>query len=214
MKWINNFSNLQISYYIYKLNKGDKIICNNKSNYDKSIIILYGITYLFKTLNNKQIFPLAILNKNNIIHLDKYHVNKKINYQLIAFETTYLISFSYKNITNKTHLNNNLLLKIITSQELTKKNYEIMINILKHKYIKYRIIQLLLLLSLKFGVINEKEIMIPFSLSQKNLAIITESNKITVNKIINELCKKMLIRYSAKKIIYITDIYMLKSILP
>nr|YP_009295239.1 global nitrogen transcriptional regulator [Dasya binghamiae]AOH77251.1 global nitrogen transcriptional regulator [Dasya binghamiae] len=210
MTWINKLANSQIPYYIYKLNKGDQIIYNYNTYYNNIIIILYGTIYFIKAIHRKQIFPLAILKTNNIINLKKFCINIKYSYKLIACETTYLVSFSLINTKN---IKKDILFNIISSQNLTLNNYAMMNEILKHKYIKHRIIQMILLLSLKFGHINNQEIIIPFSLSQKDLANLLGSNKTTINKIINELCKKMFIQYSSKKIIQVKNLSALNSIL-
>nr|YP_009332845.1 global nitrogen transcriptional regulator [Membranoptera tenuis]AKL79101.1 global nitrogen transcriptional regulator [Membranoptera tenuis] len=205
MKWINNFSNSHIPYYIYKLNKGDKILYNPNKIYNRSIIILHGVIYLFKIFQNKEIFPLAILKTNNIIDLE-YSYETQHYYTIIALDQAYLMSFSLLNIKNKIYIKKQILFNIIYGQKLTLKQYELMNQILRHKYIKYRILQLIFLLSLEFGIIHKNKIIIPFSLSQKNLSIIIGSNKITINQIMNYLSKKTIIKYSTKKIIHIENI--------
>nr|YP_009332625.1 global nitrogen transcriptional regulator [Membranoptera weeksiae]AHZ94639.1 global nitrogen transcriptional regulator [Membranoptera weeksiae] len=205
MKWINSFSNSHIPYYIYKLNKGDKILYNPNKIYNRSIIILHGVIYLFKIFQNKEIFPLAILKTNNIIDLE-YSYETQYYYTIIALDQAYLMSFSLLNIKNKIYIKKQILFNIIYGQKLTLKQYELMNQILRHKYIKYRILQLILLLSLEFGIIHKNKIIIPFSLSQKNISIIIGSNKITINQIMNYLSKKTIIKYSTKKIIHIENI--------
>nr|YP_009326625.1 global nitrogen transcriptional regulator [Membranoptera platyphylla]AMJ16882.1 global nitrogen transcriptional regulator [Membranoptera platyphylla] len=209
MKWINSFSNSQIPYYIYKLNKGDKILYNPNKIYNRSIVILQGVIYLFKIFQNKEIFPLAILKTNNIIDLECSYETQHY-YTIIALDQTYLMSFSLSDIKNKIYIKKQILLNIIYGQKITLKQYELMNQILRHKYIKYRILQLILLLSLEFGIIHENKIIIPFSLSQKNLSIIIGSNKITINQIMNYLSKKTIIKYSTKKIIHIENIFNLQ----
>nr|YP_010155950.1 global nitrogen transcriptional regulator [Cumathamnion serrulatum]QQY85317.1 global nitrogen transcriptional regulator [Cumathamnion serrulatum] len=209
MKWIKTFSNSQITYYIYKLNKGDKILYKPNRIYSKSIIVLHGVIYLFKMFQNKDIFPLAILSTNNIINLD-YSYDTQHYYTIIALDRAYLISYSLLDIKNKIYIKKQILINIIYGQKSTLKQYELMNQILKHKYTKYRILQLIFLLSLEFGVIHDNKIIIPFSLSQKNLSIITGSNKITINKIMNYLSRKTIIKYSTKKFIYIEDIFSLQ----
>lgn len=213
MQWINTLNNYNIPYYIYKLNKGDKIIYGNSITYSQSIIILYGTIYLFKTLNHHKIFPLAILHTNNIINLTNLYSDNKYYYKLIALENTYIISFNIKEIKPSIKLKTNIFLRIIHSQQLTLKNYERMNLILKHRYIKYRIIQMILLLFLQFGVINNNSIYIPFHLSQKYLTIILGTNKTIVNQTIQQLIKKMIIKYSTKKIMYINNLSKLQMII-
>nr|QCI05746.1 global nitrogen transcriptional regulator [Cryptopleura ramosa] len=199
MKWINEFSNSQIPYYIYKLNKGDTIIYNCNSDYNKSLVILNGIIYLIKIFTNQEIIPLAILNTNHIINLNPFRINQQNYYKIIALEKTYIISFNINKLKYNSNTYKSLILNIMLSYELTIKQYEIMNCILMQKHIKDRLIQLILFLSLNFGIIHQKQIIIPFQLSQKNLGTIVGSNKITINKIINKLSQAMLIRYSLKK---------------
>nr|QCI06079.1 global nitrogen transcriptional regulator [Delesseria sanguinea] len=209
MKWITSFSNSQIPYYIYKLNKGDKILYNPNKIYSKSIIVLHGVIYLFKVFQNKEIFPLAILKTNHIIDLNYYYETQHY-YTIIALDKTYLMSFSLLEIKNKIYIKKQILFNIIHGQKSTLRQYELMNQILKHKYIKYRILQLILLLSLEFGIIHDNKIIIPFSLSQKSLSIITGSNKVTINEIMSYLSKKTIIKYSTKKIIHIENIFNLQ----
>lgn len=199
MTWINEFSNSQIPYYIYKLNKNDSIIYNYNSDDNQSLIVLNGTIYILKIFTNKEIIPIAILNSNHIINLNSFTINKKSYYKIIAFETTYIISFSVNNLKYNSSRYKSLIINIVYSYELTLKKYEIMNNILMHKHIKDRLIQLILFLSLEFGIVNQKQIIIPFKISQKSLANIVGSNNITINKIITKLSKKMLIKYSLKK---------------
>lgn len=199
MKWINAFSSSQIKYYIYKLNKGDSIIYSYNSDYNKSLIILNGIIYIIKIFTNQEIIPIAILNTNNIIYLNSLHTTKQNYYKLIAFEKTYIISFNINQLKYQSNTYKLLTSNIIKSYELTLKRYELMNTILMQKNIQNRLIQIILFLSLEFGIVYQQKIIIPFTLSQKNLANITGSNKITINRIIHKLSKQMIIKYSLKK---------------
>lgn len=199
MKWINAFSSSQIKYYIYKLNKGDSIIYSYNSDYNKSLIILNGIIYIIKIFTNQEIIPIAILNTNNIIYLHSLHTTKQNYYKLIAFEKTYIISFNINQLKYQSNTYKLLTSNIIKSYELTLKRYELMNTILMQKNIQNRLIQIILFLSLEFGIVYQQKIIIPFTLSQKNLANITGSNKITINRIIHKLSKQMIIKYSLKK---------------
>lgn len=196
MTWIHQFSNSHIPYYIYKLNKGDSVIHNN---HNESFIILYGLIYLMKIFTNQEIIPVGILNTNNIINVKSLSVNTQNYYKLIAFETTYLIHFKLKNMKYNKPIYKSLTFNIINSYELTLVKYEMMQNIIMQKYIKYRFIQLILFLALEFGIIHQTKIIIPFKISQQNIANIIGTNKITINKIIKYLSTKMLIKYSSKK---------------
>nr|YP_009397325.1 global nitrogen transcriptional regulator [Thuretia quercifolia]ARW66511.1 global nitrogen transcriptional regulator [Thuretia quercifolia] len=206
MKWLNNFSSANITYYIYKLNKNDFFILDPKISKDQSFIILNGIILIIKVFSNKKYFPLIILNTNNIISLEYFSTNSNYYYKLIALDKTYILSFSIKDLKGNNKIKPEIFHSIIDGYHITLTKYEIMNSILVHKLAKHRIIQLILFLSFEFGTISNKKILIPFSLSQKKLALITKSNKITVNKIIKHLCKEKIIKYLYKKIICIINI--------
>lgn len=205
MKWINLFTKNSIKYCIYKLNKEDWIWIKNVYT-NNSLIILYGSIYITKTFTNQEIIPLAILNKDNIFTPQETNINYKFYYKLIALETTYLISFnitSLKNIRNENYFISN----IIKSYKITLSKYESMNEILNQKNAKNRITQLILFLCLEFGTINKKQIYIPFKLSQKSLANMSNTNKNTVNKIIKCICDNIYVKYLKRKKIYIHNIF-------
>nr|YP_009397936.1 global nitrogen transcriptional regulator [Sonderella linearis]ARW67122.1 global nitrogen transcriptional regulator [Sonderella linearis] len=208
MKWINFFVNQNIPHYIYKLNKNDIIIINRINSYtEKSIIILYGSLYIINTFTNQEELPLTILNKNNIFDINNLNTNYRSYYQLIALEKTYIISFQFNHIKNIKEMDKYHLINIINSYQKTINKYETMNKILSHKYIKNRLIQLILFLFLEFGNIHGKQIYIPFKISQKNLAIITGTNKTTINKVMKYISKTLFINYAIKNTIHINDIY-------
>lgn len=209
MKWLSYFSKSKIPYYIYKIKKNDLMIINNNLQINQSIIILYGTIFLCKNFNNKKNFPVAIVSTNNIIYLKSFKNNTQYYYKLIALDNSYVLSFSFNYLIKNTKTNKQLFSQIIHAYENTLIRYEMINHILVHKYIKSRIIQLILILCLEFGIINNKKIIIPFSLSQKNLANIIKSNKITVNKIISYLIKQNIIKYSSQKRIYLQNISLL-----
>jgi len=212
MKWLNYFSSAKIPYYVYKINKNDVIIINNDLSIDQSIIILYGTIFLSKNFNNKRTFPVAILSTNNIIYLKSFQIHNQYYYRLIALDHSYLLSFSLNHLKNNSTVKKELFFYIISAHQNTLIKYEMINSILVHKYAKYRLIQLILSLCLEFGIFNHKQIMIPFTLSQKNLTNIIKSNKMTINKLINGLRKKEIIQYSSKKIISLHKILNLSYI--
>lgn len=207
MQWIKFFKNYNIPYYVYKLNKEDYIlIYNHYPNTNKSIIILHGSIYVIKIFTNKETMPLAILNKNNIFTLEEKNINYKFYYKLVALEQTYIVSFQLTHFT-KIKKNYYLLLKIIKSYNNTLTKYEIMNEILNQKYAKNKIIHLILFLCLEYGIIHKKQIYIPFRVSQRNLAVMTGTNKATINKVMKYICKNIPIKYSSKKNLYIKNIF-------
>nr|YP_009295897.1 global nitrogen transcriptional regulator [Schimmelmannia schousboei]AOM64832.1 global nitrogen transcriptional regulator [Schimmelmannia schousboei] len=207
MKWINNFLVYQIPFYIYKLNTGDAIVYTIDKKKTKSFIILNGVIFLLKIFTNEETLSLAILNKNHLIDTQNNIEERYSYYKAIALEETYIMSFQVKDFIYNSNISKNIKLSInlIESYKKTMQRYEEMNRILTHKYIKYRVIQFILFLCENFSGINKKKIVITFHIPQIMISIITGSNKVTISKIIRELCYKMLIEYSNQRVIYITD---------
>ena len=211
MRWLNYFSSARIPYYIYKINKNDCVVINFLLGVEHAIIILYGAIFLCKIFNNQEAFPVSIFNTNDVLFIKSLQINSQCYYKLISLDTTYILSFSLNDLRNNNKINHKLLFNIINSSKYTVRKYEIINHILINKYIKYRIIQLILFLCLEFGIIQNNKITIPFSVSQKNLAKITRSNTVAVNHIMNFLFKKQIIKYYSKKGICINNILNLIS---
>lgn len=204
MKWIHNLSKAKINYHIYQLNKNDHILYFHTLNNNKHLIVLEGIICILKIFNNKKQFTIGILKKNHAIDLNNQ--NKQYYYKLIAFEKTYIISFSLK-INNC--INPKILFYIIESQKLTIQKYELFNCILQQQYTKYKIIQFILFLFIEFGTIKNKRMYISFNISQKKLSLITGISKNKINNIINVLIKQKILYFSCKKEIYIDNAYSL-----
>nr|YP_009398341.1 global nitrogen transcriptional regulator [Thaumatella adunca]ARW67527.1 global nitrogen transcriptional regulator [Thaumatella adunca] len=204
MKWIKLFSNHKIPYYVYKLNKSDSIIlCKKYNKKHKSLIILYGSIYVVKIFSNQEQIPIVILNKDNIFtNIEKQN---KSYYKLIALEKTYIATFQI-NIFQSRHINHSLTINIIKNYDKTLEKYEIMNEIINQKYLKNRVLQLILSICLQFGIIKNNKVYIPFKLSQDNIAAMTGTTKTTVNKIMKIIYKKKIIEYSNKKTISINYI--------
>lgn len=204
MKWINYFFNSQIPFYIYKLNKGDSIVYTTNIDIDKLLVILHGIVYLLKAFSNNETITFTILESDNIIYT--HTPQKNCCYKIIAITDTFLLSCKWKNFT-QTHyqINSTFLRKFIQSHIKTIKKYETMNSVLAHKYIKNRVIQLILFLSKDFGVVDRRRIFIPYYMSQKTISTITGSNRTNINKILHHFYDKKLIKYSYGKEIYIEN---------
>nr|YP_009294549.1 global nitrogen transcriptional regulator [Asparagopsis taxiformis]AOM66032.1 global nitrogen transcriptional regulator [Asparagopsis taxiformis] len=211
MKWIYYFSSCHIPFNIYKLQTGDAIIYQYTSHKYQSIIILQGLLYITKQFTNHEKACIAILQTNNVFDSYNLLLNTQKNdstyyYKLVALQTTFILSFQLQDLNiNKNNINSNLLLNIIASYQNTINKYKIMNNILIHKYMQNRIIQLLLTLSEEFGIIHKHSIIIPFVISQHTISEIVGSNRITVNRILRKLCKNQLISYSYNKYIQINN---------
>nr|YP_009546635.1 global nitrogen transcriptional regulator [Gelidium kathyanniae]AYO27983.1 global nitrogen transcriptional regulator [Gelidium kathyanniae] len=212
MKWLNKLSELKISFHTFKLSNNDSIIYNNEPFNERSFVIISGLLYLQKIFLNGEKLCIAILTKNTLLSLDPENTSKALYYyQLVSLNTSYIISLHTHNLSTRKKQHINLILNMHKEYYKTLIAYERMIQILTHKYIKYRIIQLLLFLSKEEGNIINNTIIIPFYISQSNIGNIVGSNKNTVNKIIKSLEVQKIICYSNKKRIIIQDIIALNK---
>nr|QVY58151.1 global nitrogen transcriptional regulator [Eucheuma denticulatum] len=204
MTWINHFVNSKIPFYTYKLNKDDSIIYKQTIKNNKPLIVLHGIVYVLKIFTNQEIITLAILESGNIIY--NPIPNENCYYQIIALKETFLISFSWKDlINNNKYIESTFTTNFIKSYGETIQKYEAMNNILAHKYVKNRVIQLILLLLRDISIINKEDITISYYISQITISLITGSTKATINKIMKELMKDKSIYYSQDKKIMINN---------
>nr|WCH55416.1 global nitrogen transcriptional regulator [Hypnea brasiliensis] len=199
MKWLNYFLNFNIPFYIYKLNINDSIILSNDIKINQPMIILYGIVYIIKSFYNNKKTTIAILEANNILHINQIK-EKNCHYKIIAISTSFLISFQWKNLVNINKSFNHMIFKeIIKLYIKTNKKYEMMNIIMSHKYIKNRVIQLLLFCARDFGNINREKITICYYISQNTIAIISGSTRTTINRILKHLNYNKSIEYSIDK---------------
>lgn len=207
MKWIHYCSAYKIPFYIYKLQTGDAFIYKQKDIIEEEFrIILHGVIYLTKVFTNKEIVSLAILNVNDIIsNITWNRSSTNTYYKAIALQKTYVISFTRKNFFQYNKFDPIAINYITKIYQKTLYKYELMTSITTHKYVKYRLIQLILILCQEFGHVEQSNILIPFEISQITLGIITGSNKITINKIIRKLCNEMLINYKYGKHLNVSD---------
>nr|ARW69414.1 global nitrogen transcriptional regulator [Polysiphonia sp.] len=204
MKWIKYLTINKIPYHIYKIKKKDSIILTNVENENNNLlIILCGILYITKVFPNKELLPVAILEKNEIFSQNRK--NKDIYYKLTSLETTYVLSIEE----HKVKMSNSYISKdinILKSHQKTVYKYELNNEIISQRYTKDRIIQLILIICLQFGKIKNKQLLIPFKLSQKNIAILSGTNKSSVNKTIKKMRTMKILRNVDKKTIYINNL--------
>nr|YP_009510933.1 global nitrogen transcriptional regulator [Gracilaria gracilis]AXI96606.1 global nitrogen transcriptional regulator [Gracilaria gracilis] len=199
-KWMHLFFESKIPFYIYKLYKGDALIFRYDSKHKPLMIVFHGTVYVMKIFTNSESLFLAILTNNSIIDFN-FNSNYAY-YKVIALENTYLVKFFWLDyITHFKYLST--LVKLLDLFRYTLIQYEKSSCILLHKSIRYRVIQLLLLLCKEFGILNNNYIIIPFELSQKTISCITGSNPITVNKVIKDLINRLFIKYVVKRKILI-----------
>nr|YP_009391736.1 global nitrogen transcriptional regulator [Laurenciella marilzae]ARW59880.1 global nitrogen transcriptional regulator [Laurenciella marilzae] len=203
MKWINLLNNCKIPYYIYKLHKNDStIICSKYNSKNTLTIVLHGSIYIIKIFSNKKIIPTVILNKDSIFNIA--NVSNQFYYQLIALEKTYILTIKVQNLQK---LNNQLMIHLIESYKNTLNSYQIMNETTNQKFRKNQVLQTILYLFFEFGIVNKKQIQLPFKISLKNLANITGMNQETISKIIKEINNKSNISYCKKKSIHINNIF-------
>lgn len=184
MKWIILFAKNKIPYYIYKLSAEDKIILNSTNNQKKAIIVIDGIVIVTKIFHNKTKLPLAILEKNSLfINQDN---KKRFYYEVKAMSNSYIL-IMHKKIFEQKKIRNNT--SIIQTHYQTIDKYEETIMMVNEKSSKKRIILLILLVFIKFGYIHRNKVIISFILSEKNIAVITNTSISAVNKTINNLDK-------------------------
>ena len=214
-QWINILTKLQIPFYIYKLHIHDSIIYKSENLRGKILILLEGSIYLQKIFNNNESICIAILHKNSLINssYDHNYISQlSYYYQIVSLSTTYIISFHTYNLqTYNTNLCL-LLMKLNRAYSQSLLAYENMIHIMTHKYIKYRTIQLILLLCKEKGITKNNKILIKLSINQSSIGEIVGSNKNTICKIIQNLKKQKIIKYSNyNKMIIINDIIALNK---
>lgn len=202
MKWISYFFTFNIPFYIYKLKTYDSMIEKQNDQDEQSLIILHGIIYLTQIFSNKEVLPITVLQKNHIIDITQESINKKSYYKITALKDTYLMRFANKHIKN-INFTKNFFKYYIMNYKSTLSNQKIMHYILIHKQTHYRIVQFIILLSIKFGIINEKFIKIPFKIRKRDIALMTGANIDIINKTFNLLKVKKIIQYSRNQLILI-----------
>nr|YP_009394433.1 global nitrogen transcriptional regulator [Leptosiphonia brodiei]ARW62995.1 global nitrogen transcriptional regulator [Leptosiphonia brodiei] len=185
MNWIIFFTTQKITYQVYKLNQSDSIVLKNteEKNLD-IIIILTGIISLAKIFCNKEVLPLAILNKNDIISQSKV---QKTNYQITALKTSYVIKIKEQNLYQK---NIKAIDKpyIIAYYQQTIEKYEETLSIINQQNKTKKILLFLLHIFWRFGSIHQYKIIISFKLTKNCISIMTATSINTVNKIIKKIC--------------------------
>nr|YP_009395264.1 global nitrogen transcriptional regulator [Bryothamnion seaforthii]ARW64032.1 global nitrogen transcriptional regulator [Bryothamnion seaforthii] len=208
MKWLSFLSSQKIPYYVYKLNREDSIIIHKYSlETNQSIIVAYGSIYVSKIFTNTETLPIALLGKNSIFIKENNNINNEFYYQLTALETTYIISFKEDDLKGIVKFRINLIGILISSYKKTIEEYEAMNQVMCQRYLKNRIYQLILLICLKFGIISDTKIQIPFQVSNKHIATITGTNTTNISKLLRNISKNLFIKISNKKKIYINNIF-------
>lgn len=180
--------------HLYKLKIGDSLIIHRENNRNL-YLILEGVIVLSKVFTNKEILSIGIFSWQDVIMTNFDNLSSpNYFYKIQAICSTYIISVDRKNI--------NFTQQIINMKsKQTNIKYQNMIEILAHKNIKNRFLQLLLILCDASSIINKNHIEIQLSLSKTIIAAILGSNRNTINQLIQEMQNKQLICYANNKII-------------
>jgi len=153
-------------------------------------------------------FCIHILQKNDCLIIPTTIETRQITYIIDGFMQI-LKTFTNgenicMNLLYKNQIIPNIKINIIENTnyyyQIVAKNNNDIKNILVYKNTKRRVIQLLLTMSKHFGKIKPKYIVIPFCLSHHTIAIITGSQRITINRIMYRLKKNKIISYNNQNI--------------
>ena len=192
MRWLINLENHNISFRIYILQKNDSIIIKNKIKNDRIFYILDGFIQKSQIFTNNEIICLTLLYNDNIFTSQlsnfkqkSHHLN--YHYKFIAMKRTIILVINQQEFIKKTKHNYKLFNSWIHNYF---NNHKEILQIIIHRNTKKRLTQLLLILIKHFGIFKKHKIIIPFKLSHYNISTIIGSQRITVNKIMNDLKKK------------------------
>lgn len=190
MRWLRYLETHNISFNIHILNKEDSILINTNN---KIIYIIEGFMQTLQVFTNKEILCTQLLYSKQILGA---HLFKKTNFQrtnnhyykFVALTRTIILTTNRKELITKVGKSYNLVYflsygKLIYSKEI--------ITIISHKNTKKRLIQFLFILIERLGIFIDNKFLIPFNLSHYAIATVIGSQRITVNKIMNELKKKI-----------------------
>lgn len=198
--WIHLFIESKIPFCAYKLGKGDSIILKKYGEYSLNAIILYGAVYTMKTFTNDESLLLAVLSAENIINSAIDYSDSEYAYiEVIALQQTYFLSFSWTDFICQPSNSSVLSIELVSLFQNTLKQYQVSSCIMAHKYVRNRIIQLLLFICQEFGSINNIYIAIPFEMSYSIIGHIAGANQVTVGRVMNHLIEKFLVKYTSKR---------------
>jgi CRP-like cAMP-binding protein len=199
MKWLRYLETYNISFNIHILNKEDSILIDNNN---RIIYIIEGFIQTLQVFTNKEILCTQLLYKNQILgefpfKKNNFHRTDNHYYKFIALTRTLILTTNKKELITKGEKSNLLVdylsyYNYIYSREI--------ITIMSHKTTKKRLIQFLFILIERLGTFIDNKFLIPLNLSHYTIATVIGSQRITVNKIMNELKKKKILFYDNQKI--------------
>lgn len=197
MRWIYALKNSKFTYRVYKLNINDSVIIYKKYwQKNNLLIVLHGTLYAMKIFKNKKKISTIILNRNKVFkaHLD----NSESYYKLIALEKSYITNINIDNIQIKNPISKKLLGNVMNSYKETIKIYETLNRIIQERQTSKRIIQNIFFILLHFGLIKNKQIYLPFKLSQKNLSSISQTSQGKTSQVIKEINRRWQMKHQTK----------------
>lgn len=199
MKWLRYLEAYNISFNINILNREDSIIVN-KSNC--TIYIIDGFMQRLQVFTNKETLCTQLLYSPHVLKKFKstkknFYLNQNSSYRFVALTKTIILTINQKEFINKGGEYNQLIYSLDYSKLIYNKD---IIAIISHKNTKKRLIQFLLIIIERLGIFKEDKFLIPLDLPHYTIATIIGSQRITVNKIMNELKKKRILLYNNQKI--------------
>lgn len=199
MKWLRYLEIYNISFNIHVLNKEDFILINTNNN---NFYIIEGFMQTLQVFTNKEILCTQLLYKDQ--ELDKYQsTNKNFYrtnnhcYKFVALTRTIILTINKKELITKTGTSYNLVDFLYCGKFMY---YKEIITITSHKNTKKRLIQFLFILIERLGRFINNKFIIPLKLSHYTIATVIGSQRITVNKIMNELKTNRIISYNNQNI--------------
>ena len=191
MKWLTSLEDHDISFNIHILEQNDCILAYQNINLNKIICILDGFIQILQVFTNGETICVQLLYANDLFanistYIKTPYSNTNHYYKIIALTKTVIATINEKIFIRQIQHNTKLLnefchTNFYHNNEITQ--------ILSHRNTKKRLIQLLFILIEHFGKFTENNLTIPFNLSHHTIATIIGSQRITVNKIMNELKK-------------------------
>ena len=199
MKWLRYLEAYNISFNINILNREDSIIVNRNNC---TIYIIDGFMQKLQVFTNKETLCTQLLYSHHVLKKFKstkknFYLNKNYSYRFVALTKTIILSINQKELINKGGKYNQLIYSLDYSKLIYNKD---IITIISHKNTKKRLIQFLLIIIERLGIFKEDKFLIPLNLPHYTIATIIGSQRITVNKIMNELKKKRILLYNNQKI--------------
>lgn len=199
MKWLRYLETHNISFNIHLLNREDSILINTNN---KIIYIIEGFIQTLQVFTNKEILCTQLLYSEQILgtHLLKktnFHQTDNHYYKFVALTKTIILTAHKKELIAKGG-KSDILVHFLSYGKLIY-NKEIII-IMSHKNTKKRLIQFLFILIERLGIFIDNKFLIPLNLSHHTIGIVIGSQRITVNKIMNELKTKQILSYDNQKI--------------